>query len=91
MILQSFNDTRVFFFADSDISASLEKGGLWEAPSPPNSSNVSLVRDIFPGNQSMAEYLTVSHDTLFFAAQGSVDNIELWKSDGTSTLVQFSP
>ena len=79
-----FNDL-LYFFADSDINPNLQRGGLWNASNIANEATVNIVKDIFPGNVSQAKYLTVSNDLLFFAAQGSTDNIELWQSDGTAS------
>lgn len=46
------------------------------------SADQALVKDIFPGGNSQSGFLSPSQDSLYFAANDQVNNVELWCSDG---------
>ncbi len=73
----------VYFSADDKLTGT----ELWKTNGTPGGT--VLVKDIFPGNTfgpnaSNPEFLTAVGTTLFFRATDGVNNVELWRSNGTA-------
>ena len=81
--LTNVNGT-LFFGADNGINGF----ELWKSDG--TDAGTVMVKEIFPGNSSQFGYssfinnLTNVNGTLFFSAADSLNNNELWKSDGTA-------
>ncbi|MFN0201908.1 MAG: hypothetical protein ACKVTZ_10320, partial [Bacteroidia bacterium] len=74
---------KAYFFANDDYSPGNRQRVLYV--SDRTNAGTDSDRNIFPGNSSQGRYLTRAGNKLFFSAQSSVSNEELWQSDGTYT------
>lgn len=73
----------LYFQATPSGSLNLE---LWKVI---GTGSPQLVRDIYPGDRSMPDWLTPIEDQLFFSATTAAQGRELWKTDGTFAGTQL--